>query len=105
MTEESGVPEVTGRTFNITREWAFMGWDLDCVYSLKEGIEDGFLAPYKVVRVDIDIDSLGWRPTKGQLDNDGKEIQDRIYNVKDFDRTMVIDERAMLVAETMVLPS
>ena len=71
------------------------------IYSLKEGIEDGFLAPYKVVRVDIDIDSLGWRPTKGQVDKKGEVIQDRIYNVKDFDRTMVIDERTELVAKTV----
>ena len=70
-------------------------------YSLKEGIEDGFLAPYKVVRVDIDIDLQGWRPTKGQTDKNGELIQDRIYNVKDFDRTLVIDERTQLVAETI----
>lgn len=70
-------------------------------YSLKEGIEDGFLAPYKVVRVDIDVDVQGWRPVKGQLDKYGKEIKDRIYNLKDFDRTLVIDERTMLVAKTI----
>ncbi|EHK5474409.1 TPA: DEAD/DEAH box helicase family protein [Escherichia coli] len=71
------------------------------VYSLKEGIEDGFLAPYKVVRVDIDIDLQGWRPTKGQTDLNGEVIDDRIYNQKDFDRTMVIDERTELVARTI----
>ncbi|MBT0379132.1 EcoAI/FtnUII family type I restriction enzme subunit R [Morganella morganii] len=71
------------------------------IYSLKEGIEDGFLAPYKVVRVDIDVDVQGWRPVKGQLDKYGKEIKDRIYNLKDFDRTLVIDERTMLVAKTI----
>lgn len=70
-------------------------------YSLKEGIEDGFLAPYKVVRVDIDIDLQGWRPNKDQVDNNGEIIQDRIYNQKDFDRTLVIDERTQLVAETI----
>ncbi|MCG9697242.1 DEAD/DEAH box helicase family protein [Shewanella sp. Isolate11] len=70
-------------------------------YSLKEGIEDGFLAPYKVVRVDIDVDLQGWRPTKGQIDNNGEVIEDRIFNQKDFDRTMVIDERTQLVAETI----
>ncbi|SIS82509.1 EcoAI/FtnUII family type I restriction enzme subunit R [Neptunomonas antarctica] len=70
-------------------------------YSLKEGIEDGFLAPYKVVRVDIDIDVQGWRPTKGQVDNNGEVIKDRIYNLKDFDRTLVVDERTQLVAETI----
>jgi type I restriction enzyme R subunit len=70
-------------------------------YSLKQGIEDGFLAPYKVVRVDLDIDALGWRPTKGQTDKHGELIQDRIYNAKDFDRTLVIDERTQLVAQTI----
>jgi len=71
------------------------------IYSLKEGIEDGFLAPYKVVRVDLDIDLQGWRPTKNQVDKNGELIEDRIYNQKDFDRTMVIDERTQLVAETI----
>ncbi|MEN9017707.1 MAG: DEAD/DEAH box helicase family protein [Hellea sp.] len=70
-------------------------------YSLKQGIEDGFLAPYKVVRVDIDVDLQGWRPTKGQKDKQGNEIEDRIYNQKDMDRTLVIDERTQLVAETI----
>ncbi|WP_321277149.1 EcoAI/FtnUII family type I restriction enzme subunit R [Thiomicrorhabdus indica] len=70
-------------------------------YSLKQGIEDGFLAPYKVVRVDLDIDALGWRPTKGQIDKHGEVIQDRVYNAKDYDRTLVIDERTQLVAETI----
>ncbi|PEH71812.1 EcoAI/FtnUII family type I restriction enzme subunit R [Edwardsiella tarda] len=70
-------------------------------YSLKEGIEDGFLAPYKVVRVDIDVDLQGWRPTKGQCDKYATPIEDRIYNQKDFDRTLVIDERSQLVAETI----
>ena len=71
------------------------------IYSLNEGIEDGFLAPYKVVRVDIDVDLQGWRPTKGQTDKNGELIDDRIYNQKDFDRTMVIDERTELVAKTI----
>lgn len=70
-------------------------------YSLKEGIEDGFLAPYKVIRVDIDVDLQGWRPTKGQTDKNGELIEDRIYNQKDFDRTLVIDERTELVAKTV----
>ena len=71
------------------------------MYSLKEGIEDGFLAPYKVVRVDLDVDLQGWRPTKGQVDKHGNQIEDRVYNQKDFDRTMVIDERTQLVAHTV----
>lgn len=70
-------------------------------YSLKEGIEDGFLAPYKVVRVDLDIDLQGWRPEKGQIDDNGEEIEDRIYNIKDFDRTIVIKNRTELVAQTI----
>jgi type I restriction enzyme, R subunit len=67
-------------------------------YSLKQGIGDGFLAPYKVVKVHIDRDVEGYRPEKGQLDREGEEVEDRIYNVKDFDRTLVIDERTKLVA-------
>ena len=70
-------------------------------YSLKEGIEDGFLSPYKVIRVDIDIDAQGFRPEKGQTDKNGNLIKDRIYNQKDFDRTLIIDERTQLVAETI----
>ena len=68
-------------------------------YSLKQGIRDGFLAPYKVVRVHIDRDVEGYRPEKGQLDRDGEEVEDRVYNAKDFDRTLVIDERTALVAK------
>ena len=68
-------------------------------YSLKEGIRDGFLAPYKVVKVHIDRDVDGYRPEKGQLDRDGDEVEDRIYNIKDFDRTLVIDGRTTLVAQ------
>ena len=67
-------------------------------YSLKQGIEDGFLAPYKVVRVGLDINE-GWRPYAGQLDKHGKEIEDRVYNLKDFDRNVVIDERTQIVAK------
>jgi type I restriction enzyme R subunit len=67
-------------------------------YSLKQGICDGFLAPYKVVRVHIDRDVEGYRPEKGQLDREGEEVDDRIYNVKDFDRTLVLDERTKVVA-------
>ena len=67
-------------------------------YSLKQGIHDGFLAPYKVVRVHIDRDIDGYRPEKGKLDRDGEEVEDRLYNVKDFDRTLVIDERTALVS-------
>lgn len=67
-------------------------------YSLKQGIRDGFLAPYKVVKVHIDRDVEGYRPEKGQVDRDGEEVEDRIYNTKDFDRTLVLDDRTKLVA-------
>ena len=67
-------------------------------YSLKQGIRDGFLAPYKVVRVHIDRDVEGYRPVQGTVDRDGEEIEDRIYNQKDFDRTIVLDPRTKLVA-------
>ena len=70
-------------------------------YTLKQGIEDGFLAPYKVVRVDMNVDLQGWRPTKDQTDKKGEIIEDRTYNQKDFDRTLVIDERTELVAKTI----
>ena len=68
-------------------------------YSLKQGISDGFLAPYKVVKVHIDRDIEGWRPTSGQLARDGMPVDDRIYTVRDFDRTLVIDGRTKAVAE------
>ena len=67
-------------------------------YSLKQGIEDGFLAPYKVIRIDLDKDLIGWRPEKGKLDKYGNEIEDCIYNQKDFDRKLVLDQRTQLVA-------
>ncbi|MFD2174307.1 EcoAI/FtnUII family type I restriction enzme subunit R [Rhodobacter lacus] len=68
-------------------------------YSLKQGIRDGFLAPYKVIKVHIDRDVQGYRPVQGQLDRDGEEVEDRIYNTKDFDRTLVLDDRTKLVAQ------
>ena len=68
------------------------------VYSLKQGIEDGFLAPYRVYRIDMDKDLQGWRPTKGQLDKYGLLIDDRVYNQKDFDRSLVLERRTELVA-------
>ncbi len=68
-------------------------------YSLKQGIEDGFLAPYKVVRIDIDKDLTGWRPEKGKTDRYGKEIPDRIYNQSDYDQELVLEKRNQLVAQ------
>jgi type I restriction enzyme R subunit len=67
-------------------------------YSLKQGIEDGFLAPYKVVRVDLDKDLQGWRPNDGQTDKHGHLIEDRIYNQKDFDRSLILEKRTHTVA-------
>ena len=67
-------------------------------YSLRQGIGDGFLAPYKVVKVHVDRDVEGYRPEMGQRDREGDEVEDRIYNAKDFDRTLVIDDRTTLVA-------
>lgn len=68
-------------------------------YSLKQGILDGFLAPYKVVRVNIDRDLEGWRPYKGQTDVDGNLIPDEIYQKEDFDSRLFIEERTKIVAK------
>jgi type I restriction enzyme R subunit len=67
-------------------------------YSLRQGIEDGFLAPYKVVRIDIDKDLQGWRPPAGKRDKNGRLVEDRVYNQRDFDRTLVLERRTELVA-------
>jgi type I restriction enzyme, R subunit len=67
-------------------------------YSLKQGIDDGFLAPYKVLRVGLNVDLEGWRPETTTLDKDGNPVEDRIYNTKDYDRNLVIDERTKQVA-------
>ncbi len=67
-------------------------------YSLKQGINDGFLAPYKVIRVGLDKDLVGYRPEAGKTDDKGYEIADREYNIKDFDRTLVLDQRTKVVA-------
>jgi type I restriction enzyme R subunit len=68
-------------------------------YSLRQGIDDGFLAPYKVVRIDLDKDLAGWRPDKGMLDKYGNEIEDRTFNQKDFDKALVLEKRTQLVAK------
>jgi type I restriction enzyme R subunit len=67
-------------------------------YSLRQGISDGFLAPYKVIRIGIDKDLDGWRPEKGKTDKYGKEIEDREYNDLDFDRNLILEKRTELVA-------
>lgn len=68
-------------------------------YSLKQGINDGFLAPYKVIRIGLDKDLVGYRPEAGKVDDNGYEIEDREYNIKDFDRTLVLDERTKVIAK------
>ena len=67
-------------------------------YSLKQGIEDGFLAPYKVIRIATDVDAVGYTPEKGKLDKAGQAVEQRQYNTKDFDRTLVLEKRTQLVA-------
>ena len=67
-------------------------------YSLKQGIQDGFLAPYRVVRVHIDLDIEGYRPEEGKVDQGGDLVEDRHYSSREFDRDLVIDERTKLVA-------
>ena len=67
-------------------------------YSLKEGIEDGFLAPFKVINIMTDIGE-GWRPRKGQKDINGEEIPDRIYTNSDYDYNIIIEDRIQQVAQ------
>ena len=69
------------------------------VYSLKQGIDDGFLAPYKVIRIDVDKDIEGWIPAPGQTDKYGNIIENRHYNILDWDRNVVIEQRNDLVAQ------
>ncbi|MBP7983346.1 MAG: DEAD/DEAH box helicase family protein, partial [Chromatiaceae bacterium] len=68
-------------------------------YTLKQGIRDGFLAPYKVIKVHLDIDVEGYRPLPEETDLSGNRIEDRHYNQKDFDRSLVIDARTRRVAQ------
>lgn len=67
-------------------------------YSLKQGIEDGFLAPYKVIRIATDLDAVGYTPEKGKVDKLGQQVEQRQYNTRDFDRTLVLEKRTKLVA-------
>ncbi|WMY79414.1 EcoAI/FtnUII family type I restriction enzme subunit R [Citricoccus sp. I39-566] len=90
----TATPKETKEVSNIT----YFGEPL-YTYSLREGIEDGFLAPYKVLRVGLNIDLENWRPYQGQTDIDGLEIEDREYNVKDFDKNLIIDDRMQAVAK------
>ena len=90
----TATPKETKKISNI----AYFGEPI-YTYSLKDGIEDGFLAPYKVIRIILDKDLEGYRPTKGKVDINGYIIEDRVYDVKDFDRTLIIDDRTKIVAK------
>jgi type I restriction enzyme R subunit len=68
-------------------------------YSLKQGINDGFLAPYRVVRIGLNVDLEGWRPPVGYLDKSGNPVEDRIYNRTDFDKNLIVEERRKLVSD------
>lgn len=59
-------------------------------YSLKQGIEDGFLAPYRVIRIATDVDAVGYTPELGKIDKLGQIVEQRQYNTQDFDRTLVL---------------
>ena len=68
-------------------------------YSLKQGIEEGYLAPYRVIRIDLDKDKTGWLPEPDQVDDNGKEIPQKLYTLKDFDRTIILPDRIKRVAQ------
>ena len=93
----TATPKETKYASNIT----YFG-DPVYTYSLKQGIQDGFLAPYKVVRVDIDKDLQGWTPPAGMTDDLGNEIERREYNQVDMDRVLVFNQRTKLVAERIM---
>lgn len=69
------------------------------VYSLKQGIDDGFLAPYKVMKIGLNVDLEGWRPERNKKDKEGNLVKDRTYNTKDYDKNLVIEERTTIVAK------
>ena len=89
----TATPKETKEVSNIT----YFG-DPVYTYSLKQGIEDGFLAPYKVIRIATDVDAIGYTPEKGKIDKLGQVVEQRQYNTKDFDRTLVLEKRTKLVA-------
>ncbi len=93
----TATPKETEYVSNIT----YFG-DPVYTYTLKQGIEDGFLAPYKVIRIDIDRDVEGWTPPPGMIDDLGGVIEDREYNQVDMDRTLVLNQRTKLVAERVM---
>lgn len=89
----TATPKETKEVSNIT----YFG-DPVYIYSLKQGIEDGFLAPYKVIRIATDVDAVGYTPEKGKVDKLGQVVEQRQYNIKDFDRNLVLEMRTKLVA-------
>uniref|UniRef100_UPI0032178F23 EcoAI/FtnUII family type I restriction enzme subunit R n=1 Tax=uncultured Draconibacterium sp. TaxID=1573823 RepID=UPI0032178F23 len=92
----TATPKETKETSNIE----YFG-DPIYTYSLKQGIDDGFLAPYRVIRIGLNVDLEGYRPEYGKRDKDGDVVEDRIYNRKDFDKNLVIDERTLTVAKKL----
>ncbi|MBU1172682.1 MAG: DEAD/DEAH box helicase family protein [Proteobacteria bacterium] len=90
----TATPKETNEISNIT----YFGEPI-YTYSLKQGIEDGFLAPYKVVRIVTDMDAAGYTPEIGKIDKYGHEVEQRQYNTKDFDRNLVLTQRTELVAK------
>jgi type I restriction enzyme, R subunit len=93
----TATPKETKYASNIT----YFG-DPVYTYSLKQGIEDGFLAPYKVIKIDIDKDVQGWKPEPGMVDDLGNPVEDRIYNQADMDRILVLNQRTKLVAKRVM---
>lgn len=91
--KKTGVRVIDAPEFNIK----YFG-EAIYTYSLKQGIEDGFLAPYKVIRIATDVDAVGYTPEKGKVDKLGQLVEQRQYNTKDFDRNMVLEKRTQLVA-------
>lgn len=89
----TATPKETGDVSNLT----YFG-DPVYTYSLKQGIEDGFLAPYKVIRIATDVDAVGYTPEKGKVDKLGQAVKERQYTTKDFDRNLVLEKRTRLVA-------
>lgn len=89
----TATPKETKEVSNIT----YFG-DPVYTYSLKQGIEDGFLAPYKVIRIATDVDAVGYTPEKGKVDKLGQAVEQRQYTTKDFDRNLVLEQRTRLVA-------
>ncbi|MDP2867247.1 EcoAI/FtnUII family type I restriction enzme subunit R [Methyloversatilis sp.] len=89
----TATPKETREVSNIT----YFG-DPVYTYSLRQGIEDGFLAPYKVIRIATDVDAVGYTPERGKVDKFGQTVEQRQYGTRDFDRILVLEKRTRLVA-------